>query len=86
MSTQLKLRRHGISTSGGISHRVMRIIVESAALYSLNHLLYVILYEVKNQVESTPSFLVSLPQILLSVGRDGVYVNSTGSDFGHYHL
>ena len=59
MSTQHKLRKHGISTSDDLTHRIMRIIVESAALYSLNHLLYVILYEVKNQVESTPSFLVS---------------------------
>jgi hypothetical protein len=33
--------------------------VESAALYSLNHLLYAILYEVKSNVEAIPSFLVS---------------------------
>jgi len=31
--------------------------VESAALYSLNHLLYAVLYEVKSNVEATPSFL-----------------------------
>jgi hypothetical protein len=60
MSTQLELRRHGISTSGSLVHRILRIIVESAALYSLNHLLYAVLYEVKTQVESTPSFLVSI--------------------------
>jgi len=57
VNTQRNLRQHGISTSGGLSHRIMRIIVESAALYSLNHLLYAVLYEAKNQVESTPSFL-----------------------------
>jgi hypothetical protein len=60
MNTQIKLRQHGISTSGSLSRRIMRIIVESAALYSLNHLLYAVLYEVKTQVEITPSFLVSL--------------------------
>jgi len=68
MSTQYKLRKHGISTSGDLTHRIMRIIVESAALYSLNHLLYVVLYEVKNQVESTPSFLeASLASITCSL-------------------
>jgi len=54
MSAQRKLGQRGISSLGG---RIMRILVESAALYSLNHLLYAALYEVKTQVESTPSFL-----------------------------
>jgi len=68
MSTQIKLRQHGVSTSGSLSRRIMRIIVESAALYSLNHLLYAILYEVKTQVESTPSFLeASLASITCSL-------------------
>jgi hypothetical protein len=53
----------------------MRILVESAALYSLNHLLYAVLYEVKTQVESTPSFLVSLSQKLLNVLSDEACVN-----------
>ncbi|KIM77170.1 hypothetical protein PILCRDRAFT_825517 [Piloderma croceum F 1598] len=60
MNTQLGLRQDGVSTAGSraaLSHRIARIIVESAALCSLNHILYVILYETKNQVESTPSFL-----------------------------
>jgi len=56
LRTQSELRRHGVS-GGSASHRIGRILVESAALYSLNHLLYAILYEVKNQVEITPSFL-----------------------------
>ena len=67
MSPQRKLHQHGISTTGSLSSRITRIIVESAALYSLNHLLYVILYEVKDQVESTPSFLVSLAPDVLNV-------------------
>jgi len=67
-SAQTKLRQHGVSTSGSLSHRIMRIIVESAALYSLNHLLYAVLYEVKTQVESTPSFLeASLASITCSL-------------------
>jgi hypothetical protein len=45
------------STTSG---RVLRILVESAALYSINHFLYAILYEEKSNVEATPSFLVSL--------------------------
>ena len=56
----MDLRRHSVITSGVLTDHIMRIIVESAALYSLNHLLYAVLYEVKNQVEITPSFLVSL--------------------------
>jgi len=68
MNTQIKLRQHGVSTSGGFTRRIMRIIVESAALYSLNHLLYAVLYEVKTQVESTPSFLeASLASITCSL-------------------
>jgi len=55
--TQMNLRRNGVSTSGGLTHRVMRIVVESAVLYSLNHLLYAVLYAVNDLVESTPSFL-----------------------------
>ena len=54
-------RQHGVS-GGSVTRRVGRILVESAALYSLNHLLYAVLYEAKNQVEITPSFLVSLEQ------------------------
>ena len=59
LRTQFELRQHGVS-GGSATRRVGRILVESAALYSLNHLLYAVLYEVKNQVEITPSFLVSL--------------------------
>jgi len=68
MSSQMNLRRHGIMTSDSLSYRITRILVESAALYSLNHLLYVVLYEVKTQVESTPSFLeASLASITCSL-------------------
>jgi len=68
MKSQMNLRRHGIMTSDSLSHRITRILVESAALYSLNHLLYVVLYEVKTQVESTPSFLeASLASITCSL-------------------
>jgi hypothetical protein len=56
----MQLRKNGVLTTGaGFSRRILRILVESAALYSLIHLLYAVLYEVKNQVEITPSFLVS---------------------------
>jgi hypothetical protein len=60
LNTQIRLRRLGISTNSSLSTRIMRIIAESAAIYSLNHLLYAILYEVKTQVEMTTGFLVSL--------------------------
>jgi hypothetical protein len=64
LRTRAELRQHGVSASS-VSHRVGRILVESAALYSLNHLLYAVLYEVKSQIEITPSFLVSLvPQTI----------------------
>jgi hypothetical protein len=59
--------------------------VESAAIYSLNHFLYAVLYEVKNQVESTPSFLVGLPSDLFHNHRDEGLI-STGSKFSKYHL
>jgi hypothetical protein len=75
MSSQMNLRRHGIMTSDSLSYRITRILVESAALYSLNHLLYVVLYEVKTQVESTPSFLVSLAPNRLNGVAEEVYVN-----------
>jgi len=57
LNTQIRLRRLGISTNSSLSTRIMRIIAESAAIYSLNHLLYAILYEVKTQVEMTTGFL-----------------------------
>ena len=60
LKAQMQMRKHGVSTTGSLSRRIVRIIAESAALYSLNHLLYAILYEVKTNIESTPSFLVSL--------------------------
>lgn len=50
----------GVSTNSSVFHRITKIIVESAALYSMNHLLYVILYEVQDQVEITTAYLVSL--------------------------
>lgn len=53
----MDLRRHSVITGRVLTDHVMRIIVESAALYSLNHLLYAILYEVKNEIEITPSYL-----------------------------
>ena len=60
LNTQIRLRRLGVSTNSSLSTRIMRIIAESAAIYSLNHLLYAILYETKTQVEMTTGFLVSL--------------------------
>lgn len=58
-NAQRRLREDGLSLSVGFSRRVTRIIVESAAIYSLNHLLYIILYEIKTNVEAFPSFFVS---------------------------
>jgi hypothetical protein len=72
ISTQIKLRQHGVSTSGSFTHRITRIIVESAALYSLNH---TVLYEVKSQVENTPSYLVSLVPNWLNVLHEYKYIN-----------
>jgi hypothetical protein len=85
LKSQMNLRRHGLATSGGLSNRIMRIVVESAAIYSLNHFLYAVLYEVKNQVESTPSFLVGLSSDLYYNLRDEGFM-STGSKFSEYHL
>lgn len=42
-----------------IGHRVMRILVESAAIYAICHLLYAVLYAVKSNIEATPGYLVS---------------------------
>ena len=64
LKTQRDLRQHGVKASS-VSHRVGRILVESAALYSLNHLLYAVLYEVKSQIEITPSFLVSFSPLTI---------------------
>jgi hypothetical protein len=56
----MQLHKEGVMTTGsGFGRRILRILVESAALYSLIHLLYAVLYEAQNQVEITPSFLVS---------------------------
>jgi len=57
LKAHMDLRRHCANASAGPTLHIMRILVESAALYSLNHLLYAVLYEVKDQVESTFSFL-----------------------------
>ena len=75
MTTQMRLRQHGVSTSGGFTHHIMRIIMESAAIYSLNHLLYTVLYKIKTQVESTPSFLVSLTLNQVNILSDESSVN-----------
>jgi hypothetical protein len=53
------LRKKGIFSGGGVGRRILWTLVDSAALYSLVHLLYAVLYELKNQVEMTPSYLVS---------------------------
>ncbi|KAF8232100.1 hypothetical protein L208DRAFT_28578 [Tricholoma matsutake] len=55
--SQIELQKYGVATNSSLTHRITRILVESAALYSMNHLLYVILYEVKNQVEITTGYL-----------------------------
>lgn len=60
MNAPWKLQQHGVTTIDSLSHRITRIIIESAALYSVNHLLYAALYKVKSNVETVPSFLVSL--------------------------
>jgi hypothetical protein len=67
----MRLRKDGVLTTGaGISRRILRILVESAALYSLIHLLYAALFEAKNQVEITPSFLVSFrPQSIVYLSQ-----------------
>ncbi|KZP08833.1 hypothetical protein FIBSPDRAFT_938792 [Athelia psychrophila] len=45
------------SSMPSVGRRIMRIFVESAAIYSLMHLLYAILYAIKSNVEATPSYL-----------------------------
>jgi hypothetical protein len=71
----MDLRKYGASTNDSVSRRILRIFVESAALYSVNHLLYAVLYEVKSQIEITPSFLVSLPLKRSRVFHDEKYTN-----------
>jgi hypothetical protein len=75
LGAHMNLRRHGVATSGGRTHHIIRIVVESAVVYSLNHLLYAVLYEVKNQVEITPSYLVSHALILANSIHDKANVN-----------
>lgn len=62
LKAQRQIRKHGVLVTGSLSRRIMRILAESAALYSINHLLYAVLYEAKANAEGTPSFLVSLTQ------------------------
>jgi len=54
---QIAMQNCGVSTNSSVFNRITKIIVESAALYSMNHLLYVILYEVQDQVEITTAYL-----------------------------
>lgn len=80
--SQVELRKCGILTNGSLIHRIMKILVESAALYSVNHLLYVILYEMKDQVEITTGYLVSL-------SKWNIFPNlkvAVGSKHGNYDL
>jgi len=51
-----QLREADVSVGAGLSLRIMRIVMESAFIYSLNHLLYAIMYEAKTNVEAIPSF------------------------------
>lgn len=81
--SQIELQKYGVATNSSLTHRITRILVESAALYSMNHLLYVILYEVKNQVEITTGYLVSLKEQLYVFHNLNV---RTGSQCGNYHL
>ncbi|KAF7979754.1 hypothetical protein HWV62_41142 [Athelia sp. TMB] len=53
-----KIRAVGVSTRPSVGYRIAAILVESAAIYSTMHLLYAILYLLKSNVESTPSYLV----------------------------
>lgn len=58
--TEKKLRSEGLITKSG--HRlqhIARIIVESAAIYALNNLLYAVLYVFKTNYEAEPSAFVS---------------------------
>jgi hypothetical protein len=49
--------------------------VESAALYSLNHLMYAVLYAVKTQVESTLFLFLSLTPNRVNILPDEASVN-----------
>ncbi|KZP08828.1 hypothetical protein FIBSPDRAFT_252938 [Athelia psychrophila] len=51
-----RLSRSGLSTPS-VGRRIMGIFVESAAIYSLMHLLFAILFAIKSDVEATPSYL-----------------------------
>ena len=57
-ATDRNVRVNGVMSGPSVGHRVMIILVESAAIYSTMHLLYAILYLIKSNVETTPSYLV----------------------------
>lgn len=60
--TQKQLRQLGVSTHSNLRRWIISVLVESAALYSLNHLLYAVLYEVKSNAENIPAFMASVTQ------------------------
>ncbi|KAF7976758.1 hypothetical protein HWV62_5750 [Athelia sp. TMB] len=70
------IRENGISSRPSAGHRVMIILIESAAVYSTMHLLYAILYLVKSNIEATPSFLeasvASITSSMISIRCEGV--------------
>ena len=86
LTMQMKLRNNGISTSSTFSRRILRIFVESAALYSLNHLLYAVLYEGKSNLEATSSFLVSISSVSRLFGWPSMIHPSTGSQHSQHHM
>ena len=83
----MELQKSGvISTGSSLFQRMTRVLVESAALYSLNHLLYIILYEVQSQVEITTGYLVSLRERSIDVFRIHNLNMRTGSEHSDHHL
>ncbi|KAF7986668.1 hypothetical protein HWV62_26516 [Athelia sp. TMB] len=81
---------NGISSRPSAGHRVMIILIESAAVYSTMHLLYAILYLVKSNIEATPSFLeasvASITSSMIIIRCEGVLRAEAASprsfDFG----
>ena len=71
------VREFRFSSRPSAGHRIMRILVESAVIYSTMHLLYAILYAVNSNIEATPSFMVCRPlvptaQMLMGLHRKQV--------------
>ncbi|KAF7970224.1 hypothetical protein HWV62_24758 [Athelia sp. TMB] len=81
--TDKRVRVNGVLSGPSVGHRVMIILIESAAIYSTMHLLYAILYLVKSNIETTPSYLeasvASITCSMIITRCEGVFRGDTTS-------